>query len=103
MVSCVTNDNPDESGRGDPDDPHAPLRDPNAHTLLENTYALVSAATLIAIGMVLMKGAGIVTAGVAGIALLVSYKVPLGVGLLFFVFNIPFFLLGLRVLGRASH
>jgi len=80
-------------------DPEA-LLDPHEHTLLEDAYALISGTTLIAIGLVLMKEAGIVTAGIAGLALLVSYAVPLGVGLLFFLLNIPFFLLGMRALGR---
>jgi uncharacterized membrane-anchored protein YitT (DUF2179 family) len=75
-------------------------RDPHEHTLLEDAYALISGTTLIAIGLVLMKEAGIVTAGIAGVALLVSYAVPLGVGLLFFLLNIPFFVLGMRALGR---
>ncbi|BBC73680.1 membrane protein [Altererythrobacter sp. B11] len=76
------------------------LRDPHEHTLLEDVYALFTGCTLIAIGLVLMKAAGIVTAGVAGIALLLSYKMKLGVGPLFFLLNIPFFLLGMRVMGR---
>jgi uncharacterized membrane-anchored protein YitT (DUF2179 family) len=80
-------------------DPDA-LSDPHEHTLLEDAYALISGTTLIAIGLVLMKEAGIVTAGIAGVALLVSYAVPLGVGLLFFLLNIPFFVLGMRALGR---
>lgn len=77
------------------------LRDPHEHSWLEDGYALLTGSTLLAIGLVLMKEAGIVTAGVAGIALLVSYQIPVGVGLLFFLINIPFFLLGLRSLGRA--
>jgi len=76
------------------------LRDPHEHTVLEDIYALFTGCTLIAIGLVLMKAAGIVTAGVAGIALLVSYKVKLGVGPLFFLINIPFFLVGMRAMGR---
>jgi uncharacterized membrane-anchored protein YitT (DUF2179 family) len=80
-------------------DPDA-FRDPHEHTLLEDAYALISGTTLIAIGLVLMKEAGIVTAGIAGVALLVSYAVPLGVGLLFFLLNIPFFVLGMQALGR---
>jgi len=80
--------------------PQDDLKDPNQHSLLEDGYALVTGAGLIAIGLVLMSEAGIVTAGVAGIALLVSYHVPLGVGLLFFLINIPFFLLGAAKLGR---
>ncbi|MBD3729685.1 MAG: YitT family protein [Sphingomonadales bacterium] len=61
---------------------------------------MLTGCTMLALGLVLMKSAGIVTAGVAGIALLLSYHVPLGVGLLFFLINIPFLLLGMRVLGR---
>jgi len=79
-------------------DPDA-MPDPHEHTLLEDAYALLTGCTLIAIGLVLMKEAGIVTAGIAGLALLVSYAVPLGVGLLFFLLNIPFFVLGMRALG----
>jgi uncharacterized membrane-anchored protein YitT (DUF2179 family) len=78
-----------------------PSSDPTQHSLLEDVYALFTGTTLIAIGLVLMKVAGIVTAGVAGLALLASYKTALGVGLLFFLINIPFLLLGLQGLGRA--
>lgn len=81
--------------------PNASLRDPNEHTLLEDAYALLTGSTLAAIGLVLMSKAGIVTAGVAGVALLLSYKLPLSVGALFFLLTLPFFLLGLRTLGRA--
>ena len=83
------------------DETISPARDETRHTLLEDAYALVTGAWLIAFGLVLMKAAGIVTAGVAGLALLASYHVPLGVGLLFFLINIPFFLIGLMKLGRA--
>lgn len=77
------------------------LRDPTEHSLLEDAYAMLTGCTLAALGLVLMKTAGITTAGVAGIALLASYHLPLGVGLLFFLLNLPFLALGLRVLGRA--
>jgi len=81
--------------------PASPPSDPTQHSLIEDIYALFTGTTLIAIGLVLMDVAGIVTAGVAGLALLVSYQTGLGVGPLFFLINIPFLLLGLRVLGRA--
>ena len=45
-------------------------------------------ATLIVLGLVLLKTAGLVTAGVAGIALLLSYSDPLPVGLLFTLINL---------------
>lgn len=78
-----------------------PDDDAMQHTLLEDIYALLTGCTMLALGLVLMKSAGIVTAGVAGLSLLVSHVVPLDVGLLFFLINIPFLLLGLKVLGRG--
>tara|TARA_A100001391_G_scaffold7621_2_gene4791 strand:- start:44517 stop:45167 length:651 start_codon:yes stop_codon:yes gene_type:complete len=83
------------------DETISPVRDETRHTLIEDAFALVTGAWLISFGLVLMKSAGIVTAGIAGLALLVSYYVPLGVGLLFFLINIPFFMIGLIKLGRA--
>jgi len=76
------------------------LLDPNEHTWLEDVYALLTGCTLLAIGLVLMQAAGIVTAGVAGIALLLSYVLPVGVGLLFFAISLPFLIFGGRALGR---
>ncbi|TIX51883.1 YitT family protein [Alteraurantiacibacter aquimixticola] len=77
-----------------------PLRDPTEHSLLEDVYAMGTGCILLALGLVLMEAAGIATAGVAGIALLVSYHVPLDVGVLFFLFNLPFLALAMTALGR---
>ncbi len=74
--------------------------DPTEHSLLEDAYAMLTGCIMVALGLVLMKSAGIVTAGVAGIALLISYYVPYGVGLLFLLLNIPFLLLAAKTLGR---
>lgn len=75
-------------------------QDPTEHSLLEDAYAMLTGCIMVALGLVLMKNAGIVTAGVAGIALLISYHVPYGVGLLFLLLNIPFLLLAATTLGR---
>ncbi|WP_121116905.1 YitT family protein [Croceibacterium ferulae] len=83
-----------------PLDPEGMLRDPNEHTPLEDIYAMITGCTLLAIGLVLMQAANIVTAGVAGIALLMSYVLPLGVGPLFFLISLPFLAFGGQVLGR---
>jgi len=83
------------------DQPAAPHPDPTRHTVLEDAYGLITGTMVMGLGLVLMKVGGIVTAGVAGLALLASYTLALPVGLLFFVFNIPFLVLGFGVLGRA--
>ncbi|MFD1949446.1 YitT family protein [Sphingomonas arantia] len=70
-----------------------------AHSLVEDGYALVVGCILLVLGLVLLHAAGLVTGGIAGVALLVSYLVPWPVGVLFTVINIPFFLFAHRVMG----
>lgn len=69
------------------------------HSLAEDGYALVIGCILIVVGLVFLKAAGLVTGGVAGIALLISYRVPLPAGVLFTLINIPFFAFAHRVMG----
>lgn len=69
------------------------------HSLFEDAYAMVAGVVFAVVGLVLLKGAGLVTGGVAGIALLVSYVLPLPVGLLFTIINIPFFIFGYFTMG----
>jgi len=76
----------------------APVR----HSLLEDAYAFATGCSLIVLGLILLKSAGLVTGGVAGLALLASYFVALPAGVLFTLLNIPFFLLAGRSMGPAS-
>ncbi|MGR6327599.1 YitT family protein [Sphingomonas sp. XXL09] len=69
------------------------------HSLLEDAYALVIGCILIVLGLVLLKSAELTTGGTAGIALLLSYLVPMPVGVLFTLINIPFFAFAQRVMG----
>jgi len=71
------------------------------HSRIEDIYALVVGCILLTLGLVLLKAAGLVTGGIAGIALLVSYVVPLPPGLLFTIINIPFFLFAYRAMGAG--
>lgn len=69
------------------------------YTQAEDIYGIFIAALLIAIGMSLLHSAGLVTGGNVGIALLLSMYFPLPSGLLFLMLNLPFFLLGWRMMG----
>jgi uncharacterized membrane-anchored protein YitT (DUF2179 family) len=69
------------------------------HNLAEDVYALIVGCILLTLGLALLKAAGLVTGGVVGIALLVSYLVPLPAGLLFTLINIPFFAFAWRAMG----
>jgi uncharacterized membrane-anchored protein YitT (DUF2179 family) len=71
------------------------------HTLLDDAYAFYIGTALVTLGMLLLKSAGLVTAGVAGIALILSYMVTLPVGLLFTLVNLPFFVFGAITMGRV--
>lgn len=46
------------------------------------------------LSLVLLKGAGLVTGQTAGLALLLSYALPVNFGVLFFVIGFPFLILG---------
>lgn len=70
------------------------------HTIVEDVYAFAIGCSLVVLGIVFLKAAGLVTGGVAGIALLVSYVVPLPVGMLFMLINIPFFLFAWPAMGK---
>jgi uncharacterized membrane-anchored protein YitT (DUF2179 family) len=69
------------------------------HSRIEDVYALIVGCVLLTLGLVLLKAAGLVTGGIAGVALLVSYLVPLPPGLLFTIINVPFFVFAYRALG----
>ncbi len=71
------------------------------HSRIEDVYALVVGCILLTLGLVFLKAAGLVTGGIAGIALLVSYLVPLSPGLLFTIINIPFFIFAYRAMGAG--
>lgn len=69
------------------------------HSRLEDAHALLIGASFSAFGLVMLKAAGLVTGGVAGLALIVSYSTGWPVGPLFVAINLPFFLLAQRRLG----
>jgi len=69
------------------------------HTLIDDIHALLIGSSFIAVGLTLLKAAGLVTGGVAGVALIVSYLTDWPVGTVFLVLNIPFDILAQRTLG----
>ncbi|HJV40776.1 YitT family protein [Caulobacter sp.] len=72
---------------------------PHRHTAIEDIHALLIGSSFIAVGLTLLKAAGLVTGGVAGVALIVSYLSGWPVGVVFFVLNLPFYVLAQRTLG----
>ena len=58
--------------------PSATLPLGRPHSIAEDFYALVIGCILLVIGLVFLKAAGLVTGGIAGIALLLSQAVVVG-------------------------
>jgi len=71
------------------------------HSPAEDVYAFLIGSSFIVIGIVLLHTAGLITGGMAGIALLVSQVAPIQPALLLLLLNIPFFLLARRTMGTA--
>ncbi|PZU08679.1 YitT family protein [Sphingomonas sp.] len=61
---------------------------------------MVVGCALVTIGLMLLQAGRLVTGGVAGVALLLHYVIPLPVGLLLAIANLPFLLLAARTMGR---
>lgn len=82
---------------------HTPLPPPapRPHNLAEDGYAIAIGCAFIAMGLMLLKQANLVTGGMAGIALLLSYIVHYPPATLFLLINIPFFLFAGKAMGWA--
>ncbi len=76
-----------------------PTATATAHTWLDDLHALVAGSLFVALGMTMFAHAGLLTGGVAGVAFLVRYATGGSLGLFFFVFSLPFFVLAWRQLG----
>ncbi|MBL1379275.1 YitT family protein [Zobellella iuensis] len=63
------------------------------HPLSEDIIALLSGTLLVALGVFLLKQAGLLTGGTAGIALLLAHFSGTGFGVWFFLINLPFYAL----------
>lgn len=73
---------------------------PIVHTWLDDAHALIAGALFVALGLTMFSYAGLLTGGVAGMAFLASYATGTSLGLLFFLFNLPFYGLAWVQLGR---
>ena len=77
----------------------APPPETTAHAWWEDALAYVLGAALCALGVELLRSAGLVTGQTAGLGVLLSYVTPLGFPLWFFLLNLPFYVLGWLRLG----
>ncbi len=71
------------------------------HSWIEDTLALLFGTLMISFGVVLLRQAGALTGGTAGLAFLLHYVTHVSFGTAFFLINLPFYYLSLRRMGRA--
>lgn len=77
--------------------PHSALR----HSHAEDALALLSGTALIALAVTLFQHAQLLSGGTAGLAFLLHYGMGWGFGPVFFVLNLPFYVLAWRRMDRA--
>lgn len=65
------------------------------HSRIEDVLGIVTGTFVVSLGLFILSSSGAVTGGTAGLALLLSYAVPVPFGVLFFAVNVPFFALAL--------
>jgi uncharacterized membrane-anchored protein YitT (DUF2179 family) len=71
------------------------------HHWYEDAQALLTGTLLFALAIVLFRQAGLLTGGTAGVTFLAHYASGMPFGVLYFLINIPFYLFGLKALGKA--
>ncbi|MDQ1847954.1 YitT family protein [Gemmobacter fulvus] len=79
------------------------MTETHRHSLIEDAQGLAFGATMAAFGIVILTHLGLVTGQTAGLAVLISYATGWAFGPVFFVVNIPFYLIGwLRIGGMFT-
>ncbi len=71
------------------------------HTPIENWQALLIGTLLVALAVSMFKQAGLLSGGTAGLAFLAHYLGGISFSLAFFVFNLPFYWLAWKYMGRT--
>jgi uncharacterized membrane-anchored protein YitT (DUF2179 family) len=69
------------------------------HTPWEDAQGILVGATLVALGIQFLASAKLMTGQIAGLALIGSYATSWSFGPIFFVLNLPFYLLAVKQLG----
>jgi uncharacterized membrane-anchored protein YitT (DUF2179 family) len=69
------------------------------HTLFEDALAMLTGTLFVAFGAVMYSKAVLLVGGIAGLALLLQYVSGLGFWVLFFLVNLPFYVMAWRRMG----
>ncbi len=85
-----------------PHESSVPSQPPAAasHTLIEDIQAIVIGCLFVALSIVMLRESRLLTGGIAGLSFVVHYLTGWRFGLVLFFINLPFYIFGLRALGR---
>ncbi|SDY31382.1 YitT family protein [Citreimonas salinaria] len=72
---------------------------PDRHTPWEDVQGILIGATLVALSIQFLRAAGLFTGQIAGLSLVIAYPTGWAFGAIFFVLNLPFYVLAVRQLG----
>ena len=75
------------------------LSTPSRHTWYEDIFAILIGTSLVSLGLALYTPVTLITGSTAGLALLLHYGTGAGFGVLFFVINLPFYVLAVLRMG----
>ncbi len=74
---------------------------PVTHSTFDNLQGLAFGVVMVAFGITMLKAMGLITGQAAGLAFLISYGTGADFGLVFFLINIPFYILSALRLPRG--
>ena len=74
-------------------------KNPAKHTALEDIQGILSGSMIAALGLFLLAKVGLLTGGMAGSAFLLHYWAGWNFGLVFFLLNLPFYILAYKRVG----
>ena len=69
------------------------------HSLWEDALGLLVGTSLMALAVLFLKSSALITGQIAGLSLIVSYAAGWSFGAVFFVLNLPFYILAIRQMG----
>ncbi|SMD19924.1 YitT family protein [Rhizobium sp. RU36D] len=72
---------------------------PTRHTAAEDIQGLIAGSMVAALGLYILAQVGLLTGGMAGLAFVLHYATGLSFGLLFFLLNLPFYILSFKRVG----
>ena len=82
-----------------PSDAHS--AHPVSHTPIEDIQAVLIGCLFVALALVMLRENRLLTGGTTGLSFILHYLSGWRLGVLLFAINLPFYIFGLRALGRA--